>query len=526
MPFWGWLWPVLGLATFLSFPYFFSLETFFSHDDFALLWFHKSWPLTRPWVFFQTDVLTFYRPVQNYLLAVLFHFFGMNPFPYGAILVALHVANIVLFGRMVYRVFDDIVLTFLSVIFFAADWQYCDVVFWKGNYGTALSWLFVLGACNLFADHLRGGGRRSYAGSLGLLVAALMSKETAANAPLLLSLLYWARWPRLSQPAEIPERSAAAAAVERRDWRPRAVHFLRLLAPFYALSLAYVVFHRLAVRDVYTWLPKGYEIQAPWEATKAIFHALTWWLAAPVSAGLPSLASERTADSIQSWLDSNLSLHFGLAAFLVIATIAVRNRRMAFGLLWAVLAFIPANMIPDYHTPRYYYGAIMGIAILFAEILVAADRAIARRGRFAAVASARVVGSLLILAFVFSNLICTTHNVAEDTRICRPIEDLYRFLVSQRGRVPPKTLFCVRCLRGPLHFHEGMGLREMFKLALQDDSVEAILPQPDQNLTAEVASLLEREYSKPVQVFREPSGRFRLLVAAPTTSTATVAQPK
>jgi len=168
----------------------------------------------------------------------------------------------------------------------------------------------------------------------------------------------------------------------------------------------------------------------------------------------------------------------------------------------------------------------MGVAILFAEMFMAADRAIARRGRFAAVATARVVGSLLILAFVFSNLICTTRNVAEDARICRPIEDLYRFLVSQRGRVPPKTLFCVRCLRGPLHFHEGMGLREMFKLALQDDSVEAILPQPDQNLTVEVASLLEREYSKPVQVFREPSGRFRLAVAAPTTSTATVAQPK
>jgi hypothetical protein len=200
-----------------------------------------------------------------------------------------------------------------------------------------------------------------------------------------------------------------------------------------------------------------------------------------------------------------------------VITIAIRNRRMAFGILWAVLAFLPANCIPDYHTPRYYYGAITGIAIVYAEFLLALDRTIAARQRMAEIVTARLVGSILILAFVYSGMIYTTVLVNNDTRKCGEIEELYHFLVLQRGRVPPNTLFRVWCLNQQDHFHEGAGLREMFKLALDQDSVEAILP--DQNLTDQVRALLLKNYSRPVEVFREPSGHFRLVTAVATTAT-------
>ena len=512
----GWFWPVLGLGAFLSLPYYFSLDTFFSHDDFAILYFHKDWPVWKPWLFLQTDVLTFYRPFQSYAMALLFHFYGMNPFPYSSVLVAIHVIVVVLFGRLVERLFDDRPLTFLSVIFYAANWEYCDVVFWKGNYGTALSWLFALGAANAFVDYLRGEGWRRYVASLGLTAAALLAKETAANLPLLLSLIYWMRPPqpaesRSATPDASPPHAKSTELNGSKRWAVRLLGFSRILWPFYALIAAYLIFHHLAVRDVYSWLPKGYEVQGPLGAVTAVFHALTFWLTPFLDAIASLFHSTPIRPLLLVWL---------LPITLIAATVRLRNRRLAWGMLWAVLAFFPANMIPDYHTPRYYYGAIMGIAIVFAEIFLAADRAIVARQRFAETAVARLVGSLLILAFVYSNMIYTTAIVGQDARKCREIQDLYHFLVLQRAKVPPKTLFRVWCLNQQDHFHQGFGLREMFKLALDDRSVEAILP--DENLTEEVRNLLLNDYSKPVEVFREATGRFRVATAVPPTSTATL----
>jgi len=517
----GWFWPVLGLAAFLSLPYYFSLETFFSHDDFAILYFHKDWPIEKPWLFFRTDVLTFYRPFQSYVMALLFYYFGMNAFPYGLVLVAIHVANVVLSGRLVERLFDNRALTFFSVIFFAADWEYCDVVFWKGNYGTALCWLFILGATNLFVDYLRGGGRGRYFGSLALAVAALLSKESAVNVPLLLSLLYWVRRPQRTESDtgihNVGPSAAEQPAATRTHW---LFAFARALWPFYALAVAYGIFHLLAVRDVYDWLPKGYELQGPIAATAAIFHAMAFWLAPFLEASSPLFGAQGARPGLLDVLDRISGL---LPLVLIAATVWSRNRRLIFGTLWAILAFVPANLIPDYHTPRYYYGSIMGIAVVFAEVALAADRAVAARRRFAEIATARVVGSLLILAFVYSNMIYTTALVSEDARKCRQIEDVYRFLALHRKYIPPKTLFRVQCLNSQDHFHEGMGLREMFKFALNDDSVEAILP--DEALTDRVRNILLSEYTQPVEVYRDASGVFRFGIAVPTTATAETELP-
>ena len=518
----GWFWPVLGLAIFLSVPYYFSLETFFSHDDFVILWFHKDWPLLKPWAFFQTDVLTFYRPLQDYALAVLFHFFDMIPFPYCVVLVAIHLANIVLFGRMVDRLFESRPLTFLATMFFAANWQYWEVVSWKGCYGTALSWLFAMGACNLFVDHLRDRRWLRYLGAFGLAVGALLSKETAINLPLLFCLIYWVLMPRMA----LPLRGAEAQGPEmppKEGRNPDAIRrlfdFVRLLLPFFLLVGAYVIFYFRFVRDVYTWIPKGYEWQGPVPAIAAVFHAMTFWLVSAVRAAVEVLVSARPREAILVWFAGHAFLSYILPLALVAAAVTFGNRRLAFGIIWSVFAFFPANFTPIYDISRYYYGAVMGVAIIWAELFLAADRAIVRRWRFPAVAASRVAGCLVILFFVHANLFLATSIVNFDNGKCREIEDLYHFLVKQRGYFPSKTLFEVRCVNRDLHFHEGMGLREMFKLALEDDSIEAILP--DQRLANEALTYLLRDYPKPVLVLRDRFGRhtFRVPVPKPTIET-------
>lgn len=310
----GWFWPVLGLSLSLSFPYYFSLETFFSHDDFAILWFHKDWPVWEPWVFLRPQVLTFYRPLQSYVMAVLYYFFDMTPFPYCLLLVAIHLATVVLFGRMVERVFENRALTFLGVIFFAADWQYWEVVVWKANYGTALSWFFALAAANAFLDFLRRGRWWRYGLALVLMVGALLSKETACNIALLLSLLYWMVRPGATK----GQAQGGISRGERAGLGASVLDFARLLVPFYLLAVAYLAFHRLAVRDVYQWIEKGYEWNGAGAAVEAVVKSLAFWLTPFFEWSLLLLGREAQRPAAVVW---------GLPLVLVAAAIALRNRR-------------------------------------------------------------------------------------------------------------------------------------------------------------------------------------------------------
>lgn len=514
----GWFWPTVGLAVVFSSPYYLSLQTFFSHDDFVILWFHKDWSIYTPWVFLNTDVLTFYRPLQSYVCAVLFHFFGMNPFPYCLLLLLIHITTVVLFGRLVDRLFNDRSLTFLSVIFYAANWQYCTVVYWKANYGTALSWLFVLGAANALLNHLQSPRRAHYGLALAGLVAALLSKETAVNAPLLFTLIYGTYlWrPKAPDEGNLTLGTCVAALEEKRArifWKPLTI--LRLLGPFYLLVGAYVLFHHWVVRDVYEWLPKGYTFADPVEWFRSIGRAFTVWLTWWLEAGIEIIWTRPGYPSWMVWLKRRPYL---LPVVLLLVTAALRNRRLLFGMLWCVLAFLPANLLRDPHAARYYYGSIMGVALIYAELFLAADRAIVRRWSFAVVAPARVVGALLILAFVQTSMFYTTSIVRSDESKCRAIEDVYRYMVTQRGKHPPKSLFLVRCLNQVDHFHYGMGLRELFKLALDDDEAEAIFP--GQDLTTETLAILLNEYPPPIELVLV-SGRFQLRQTVVTTGTAT-----
>ncbi|MCX8035792.1 MAG: hypothetical protein N3D11_01820 [Candidatus Sumerlaeia bacterium] len=511
----GWLLPVAGLAALFSLPYYFSYNTYFSHDDFAILWFHKDWPVSRPWVFFQTDVLTFYRPLQNYLLAVLFYWFHLNPIPYGVLLILIHLGNVVLFGRLVERLFGNRLLTALAVILFAASWVYWEVVCWKGNYGTALSWLFAMGACNVFADYLQRGGKMRYAGALGLTVLALLSKETAVNVPLLLTLVAWAARAAKREQFKRFDASEASDGSDLSDLLPKnkaVLHWGIRLFPFYALAGAYALFHVVFVRDVYTWIPKGYELQGPVETIAATIRAMNFWLTSSLRAAAQNLMSDRALGLMLLWFARRPLVYAIVPVLVAVIAVAGRNRRLGFGLLWAALAFFPASMTADYATGRYYYGAMMGAALVLAELALAADRVLARQQSFPALMAARVAGGLVILFLVHANMFLTTSIVTRDAQKCRQIADVQEFLASQQT-VPPKTLFLVRCLNRLDHFHEGMGLREMFKLALRDDTIEAILP--DQRLSSETLAVLLRDYPKPVEVLRDRTGRLTFRVPVP-----------
>ena len=504
----GWAWLVPALAVLLSFPYYFSLNTFFSHDDFLILHFYKDWPVWKPWLYFQTDILSFYRPLQSYGIQWLLQTFGMTAFPFALVLVLAHLANVVLFGFLIDRLFRDRALTLLTVAFLATNWEYCDVVFWKANYGTALSWLSTLGAAHAFLEYLERRAWQAYAMTLFLVVAALLAKESAGNVPLLLTLVFWAhlvwrRTPAEGAEANAPrERSPAGAT-----WRRFLADGARTLAPIYLLVGVYTIFHLLMVRDVYG-PGQGYRYATPLGAIQSVLRGLTFWLLSPVEAAAELLRPGNRPAALL-WLDRHV---YVLPLLLIVLTAATRNRCLLFGLLWAVLAFVPNNLIFDPHTPRYYYSAISGAALLQAELVLLIDRALAVRGSARGRVWVRVSGITALALFAGLSLTLLTKIVREDAARCGQIREVYSYLATLRGRVPPRTTFCVLCLSPVDHFNEGLGLREMVKMALADDSVEAFLP--GQPLTKALRERLRGENGPPVNLVRLADGRLQVL--APT----------
>jgi len=285
------------------------------------------------------------------------------------------------------------------------------------------------------------------------------------------------------------------------------------------------------VRDVYWWIEKGYEYAPPLGWVHSIARGLTFWLTAALEAAAPIIARTPERPGLLLWLDANIYI---IPAVLLAAAAISRDRRLIFAILWAIVAFLPANLISDPDTPRYYYGATPGAALIYAVVFVAADEAIRRRFSLSISTVARAIGLVLILAVVYANLVLTGILVSQDARRCRDIEDTYLFLRNLRGHVEPKTLFVVHCLNGIDHFHEGFGLREMFKLALDDESVEAVLP--DQQLSTHTLNILYRDYPRVSEIRVQSAGSLFVepkrattspasLVPAPTTSPAQVTGP-
>lgn len=434
---------------------------FFANDDWVLLYHYGQIPAWRFWEYFSPHTVWFYRPLQSLLYGVLYQAFGLNPVPYNVLLLVMHLGVCALAYCWVRELGGRPPLAALAVTFFAAQWVYGDVVLWKANFNT-LQWaLASLGAATAFARHLRTGSRRALLATYALCAVNLFTKEMALNLPFLLVL----EWAYFRLPAQRPQR-------ERLLGHGREV--ARLLAPVLALLLVYGVAHRLLVKDAYGMMKVGYFLVDPLTAVRqSLFiynHSLLSFY--PDVLLLPHVPGLRAA--VQA------GVQYGLVLPLVLLLLGVRlrDRMLLLGVGWIFLAFLPCVFLRDFSVGRYYYLPAVGAALIWGRLLGhgwgAAATVLARAGENwtpARLARPALVG--IALYALIANVGITQRLVSADRESSQRVEALYRLLRDRRGEMPRGVLIVVR--NAPSSFlGNGLGIRELAKLALNDPAAEGV----------------------------------------------------
>src|SRR6188472_4208347 len=76
-------WLAFGLCCIISLPYLFSLQNFFSNDDWVHIHHSSRISPCQVWRYFSPQVIWFYRPIQAMQFGWLYHLVGVRPFLYN-----------------------------------------------------------------------------------------------------------------------------------------------------------------------------------------------------------------------------------------------------------------------------------------------------------------------------------------------------------------------------------------------------------------------------------------------------------
>jgi tetratricopeptide (TPR) repeat protein len=284
---------------------------------------------------------------------------GVEPFGYHAVNVALHVANALLVGRLLGRL--AVPGAWFIAALFALHPVHVESVAWAMERKNVLSGFFYLLA---FAAYLRFAERRAvrwYGAAMGLFVAALLSKTVTATFPVAVFLALWYRQ-------------------RRPPWSE-----LRPLAPFVAVGLGFagltVWLERVNVGATGSDFALGFGERALLAARIFLFYAYKLLLPLRLTFVYPRWTIDATAPA------QYLPL-VGVA--LVAAGVLVLHRRVGPGPLAAV-GFYGATIFPalgffnvypfvfSYVADHFQYLASLGILALVPAAAAAAGRRVLAR---------------------------------------------------------------------------------------------------------------------------------------------------
>jgi tetratricopeptide (TPR) repeat protein len=140
-----------------------------------------------------------------------YRLWGLDPAPYHATTLALHLANVVLVLLLARRLGAAGWVAAGTAALFAVHPVQVASVAWIAEQKNTLSGLFYLVAFLLYLRHRRTGGWGAYAGCLASFVAGLLSKTQIVTFPISLVLAEWL----LLRRADVAPRKAAAAVAAR-----------------------------------------------------------------------------------------------------------------------------------------------------------------------------------------------------------------------------------------------------------------------------------------------------------------------
>lgn len=360
----------------------------FTSEDFLLLrvltesppWQDLHGWLFGPWL--GIDVVRFYRPVSQLLLAVEANLFAAHSWLYGLVHLAVHagcVALVYRLGRQLAPVESEegVRGPLVAALLFAVYPLHPNAVAWIASYATLFSAAFSLAALSLWLDWRRLGGGWRWGVSFALFLAALGSYEAAVVVPLL-----------LAGAEMLPVAGERGRAPKRRLPKRRAL----ALAPFFVAVLAYLLFRRA----IFGAAVGGYESFAnrlapgEWAGLAADAVACLFRLLHPIYAGpLDGAAPSWAPLAVLAWL--------AVPVFLMLRGARPAGpalRRWGYAWAWALVSFLPFSFQPFVPANgRYAYLAAAGLALGFGGFVAAVGAGAGRRRR-AVVAAAALTAAL------------------------------------------------------------------------------------------------------------------------------------
>jgi len=197
---------LIGAAAILAYQLVFVSRGLFSRfapDDAMNIYYYwsmGSWRLIRGLVLYFS---TCQRPMGGLFYSVLYHFFGLNPFPYHAVITGLLLVNTFLAYRFAVLVSKSELIGGLCAFVVAYHPQMAQAVFLSSFVFDVLCLTFYFLALNYYISIRASGkplGTKQVVVFLLLYIAALDSKEMAVTLPVVILLyeLVWRRakaWP-------------------------------------------------------------------------------------------------------------------------------------------------------------------------------------------------------------------------------------------------------------------------------------------------------------------------------------------
>lgn len=306
-----------------------SLGNYFVGDDFLVLDYGRRFTPQQV-----GSVLTastsggaFFRPVGIFLWVMETKWFGLWPWGWHALGLALHLINCVLVYLLGKSLFASQRAAVWATVFFGLNPASPEAVSWPGGgQDTLLVTMFVLATCVLFVRYTRTRSAGTLIASLVTLLFALLSKETGYVLPALLGLI--ALHQSVSLKSTIP-------------------HWIVMAAAF--------LYRALVLRGVGGYPDVHVTVVG---ATKALLLRLWAVLAFPIN----------WSSRFEFYLMAGLAL--GIVGYLAVMFSHPSRRDVLFALAWVVLCAAPGIQMllvgADLLNSRLLYASLPGFAFLLA----------------------------------------------------------------------------------------------------------------------------------------------------------------
>ena len=324
-----------------------------------------------------------YRPLLLVWYWIDYRLFGLNPAPWHASAVLVHLVAVWLMFKVSRRLTEDSTSALLAASLFALTPVHVAAVVWVAGSGFALAAAFGLAAFYLILPRT-GASSRSWLAAIALYACALLSHESAASFPALVGCYAFIFVEGMSAPLWMRIRRAVI-------WS----------APFALELLLYLVIRRLVL---------GFFVSNPYDFANLLTNAqavLTVPLVLATYLAILALPVLTLPNHTVLPVSSPLSLQFWIplagialtvAIFLVLVLRSPRRRLYLFCGAWIGITLAPMLLLHSvYHMVQDYYLYLpsVGSSLLLGDLLAVLSRKDALARRVA-------VGGAMAMLFVYA----------------------------------------------------------------------------------------------------------------------------